>query len=254
MKKIILSFVVLMLVACVGTTSQKTPQELRLKTQIVVLSPKRPETLKTEGLRERAVYVIFHNSDHEVLKTGSGVFVRVENDNNIYVLTAAHVVFNAKIPDWTELDGKPPIIVVKGYKDPDASTGEIVAINKELDVALLKIKLHKQANYPYYAELDTDSLNPGDYLYTVGNPGRYKYLFTEGALVTDEYPKMEQSYITSVPVDGGSSGGGLFNQTGEISGIITHKIIHNPGFPAFSAATKSSEILIWLNSNNITLE
>jgi|14_taG_2_1085336.scaffolds.fasta_scaffold00957_7 S1-C subfamily serine protease len=253
MKKLILSFVVLMLVACVGTTNQKTSQEIRPKTQIVVLSPKRPETLKTEGLRERAVYIIFHNSEDEVLKTGSGVFVRVENDNNIYVLTAAHVVINARIPDWSELDGK-PTIVVKGYKDPDVSTGEIVAINKELDVALLKIKQHQQANYPYYAELDTDSLNPGDYLYTIGNPGRYKYLFTEGALATDEYPRMEQSYITSVPVDGGSSGGGLFNQSGRISGIITHKIIHNPGFPAFSAATKSSEISIWLNSNNITLE
>jgi S1-C subfamily serine protease len=253
MKKLILSFVVLMLVACVGATSQKTPQELRPKTQIVVLSPKRPETLKTEGLRERAAYIIFHNSDHEVLKTGSGVFVRVENDNNIYVLTAAHVVINATIPDWNELDGK-PVIVVKGYKDPDASTGEIVAINKELDVALLKVTPHQQANYPYYAELDTDTLNPGDYLYTIGNPGRYKYLFTEGALVTDEYPRMERSYITSVPVDGGSSGGGLFNQSGGISGIITHKIIHNPGFPAFSAATKSSEISIWLNSIDIELE
>lgn len=78
-----------------------------------------------------------------------------------------------------------------------------------------------------------DSMSPGQRVYSVGSPQGFELTISEGLISglrqMDENVHMIQ---TSAPISPGSSGGGLFNESGQLLGITTsgHKDAQNLNF------------------------
>ena len=87
-----------------------------------------------------------------------------------------------------------------------------------------------------------DKLRRGDRIYTVGNPEGYSKTMSEG--IFSGYKKINgQRYLQfTAPIYFGSSGGGLFNENGELVGIVARM------------AEKASSIGFAVPINEIPLE
>ncbi len=185
---------------------------------------------------------------------GSGVIVDIDKENgNAYVITNAHVVYdtNASPSVVKSLE-----IYLYGNDDRNITGTEpitevsLVTYALSYDIALLKIEgseilKNSAACAAVFAESET--VNIGEVVYTVGYPA------AEGISVTQGIISRENEYIgidfadgdssssdnsgssygkeiyvqrvmrTDAAVNGGSSGGALFDASGRILGIVNSK-------------------------------
>lgn len=150
--------------------------------------------------------------------TGTGGIYKKEKTNNGYkytVFTNHHVIE----------DGK----VIKVYLGDieEYVVATVVKSDENLDVAVLTFE-HKNEYQPLtFANVDT--VNTGDFVVAIGNPGGYTYYgsVTFG-IVSSNNRKMSDSNVIYVQHDSainpGNSGGPLFNLDGEVIGINTLKL------------------------------
>lgn len=150
--------------------------------------------------------------------TGTGGIYKKEKTNNRYkytVFTNHHVIE----------DGK----VIKVYLGDieEYVVATVVKSDENLDVAVLTFE-HKNEYEPLtFANVDT--VNTGDFVVAIGNPGGYTYYgsVTFG-IVSSNNRKMSDSNVIYVQHDSainpGNSGGPLFNLDGEVIGINTLKL------------------------------
>lgn len=151
-------------------------------------------------------------SDSKMLReSGSGFLI--SNDGT--VLTNAHVVKSAKYNKDLKIE-----LSFKLAEDPDKKyEAEIVRFSKELDLAVLKINgtFDKICTFA-----DADSLQIMDDILVMGYPLGKNIKATTGVLQAfqdiDNFGKMLD---ISVDVDPGNSGGPVFNDKGEVIGIVT---------------------------------
>lgn len=145
---------------------------------------------------------------------GSGVII----DRKGYILTSQHVI-----------DGANKILVA--LPDGRESLAVVVGIDKETDLALLKIELGDLSAIPFG---DSDLLQVGDVVLAIGNPFGVGQTVTSGIISALSRTGMGQSPFenfiqTDAAVNPGNSGGALINTRGEIIGINTAIFSHSGG-------------------------
>jgi len=162
-------------------------------------------------------------------------------DDKGHVITNFHVIDGAKK------------ITIKGINGDYATTLEatVVSSDKVNDLALLKINssLVKFTNPPY-AIISSKATNQGEKVFALGYP--IKDIMGNEIKVTDGIINSKSGYKGSIsqfqfsaPVQPGNSGGPLFNEAGEVIGIVTAKL--NPEFVESAGyAIKSDYLLFFL--------
>ncbi len=146
--------------------------------------------------------------------TGSGVIL---NDGK-WIITNRHVI-----------DGSKYIIVRNGLgKVREVEIVEVPS-NKDIDLALLKLKNPYPANYSISIG-DIKSPKPGEQIYVMGYPmssilGRYNPSISEGIVSkTSGFGEMAGEFQITAKMNKGNSGGPIFNVKGEIIGISVGKL------------------------------
>ena len=143
--------------------------------------------------------------------SGSGFIITDDG----YIVTNYHVV---------EYAGKSTITVIT-YNGEEFEA-EIVGYDDPMDIAVLKIDAMGLESVIIG---DSDRVNVGDDVMTIGNPlGDYEFTITKGVLsAKDRYIEVEGRDMTLFQMDcavnGGNSGGPLFNMYGEVFAIVNAK-------------------------------
>ena len=172
--------------------------------------------------------------------TGSGVIITAVG----YILTNYHVIEDA------QEGGYQASVMLYDETTYDA---QIVGFDADSDLALLKI----DAQGLSAAELgDSDELAVGQTVYAVGNPlGELAYTMTSGMIsatdrtITTERDVAINMFQIDAAVNGGNSGGPVYNSYGQVIGIVTAKYaatgVEGLGFaiPIDDAAHIANQIL-----------
>jgi len=147
--------------------------------------------------------------------SGSGFIISSDG----YILTNYHVIEMAHMRNL-------PISVV--LEDGSEYPARIVGFEASNDVALLKIDA--EGLNPAIIG-NSDDIRVGERVYAVGNPlGDLAYTMTDGIVsALDREVTVENITIDafqfSAAVNRGNSGGPIYNQRGEVIGIVTAKVI-----------------------------
>lgn len=124
------------------------------------------------------------------------------------VLTAGHCFSNATLEIWV--------------RDPKQKTGvraKLLKLDIDRDLALLEVngKPHQYAKLAKKAHLGGQIIN-------VGSPFRFEFLLSEGIIASlgVKIKEYKSTYLISTAmINSGSSGGGAFNEKGELIGVNT---------------------------------
>ena len=146
--------------------------------------------------------------------SGSG-FVISSNDTASYILTNYHVI-----------NGVSDITVF--FSDGKSYDATLVGGEEENDIAVLKID---QGNLRPVVLGDSDAINVGEDVYAIGNPlGELTFTFTGGYVsAKDRSVTMSDGTVmnmiqTDTAINSGNSGGPLFNEYGQVIGIVSAKL------------------------------
>ena len=145
--------------------------------------------------------------------SGSG-FVISSNDTSSYILTNYHVI--DEVSDITV-----------SFADGSTYDAVLVGGEEENDIAVLKIE---QGGLRPVVLGSSDELNVGENVYAIGNPlGELTFTFTGGYVsAKDRSITMSDGTImnmiqTDAAINSGNSGGPLFDQYGQVVGIVSAK-------------------------------
>ena len=146
--------------------------------------------------------------------SGSG-FVISSNATTSYILTNYHVI-----------DGVSDIKVF--FADGKSYDATLVGGEQENDIAVLKIDA---GDLQTVTLGDSDALNVGQEVYAIGNPlGELTFTFTGGYVsAKDRSVTMSDGTVmnmlqTDTAINSGNSGGPLFNEYGQVIGIVSAKL------------------------------
>ncbi|MBQ4324185.1 MAG: trypsin-like peptidase domain-containing protein [Clostridia bacterium] len=177
---------------------------------------------------------------------GSGVIYTLDKTaGEAYIITNFHVVYHALSTSDTGISHD---IQVYLWGAAETIPATYVGGSSMYDIAVLKVTGSEQlkASYAEPATLaDSNGVCVGEGAYVVGNPAGLGISATAGIISVDsEYITMDSA--TGVPgveyrvmridaaVNGGNSGGGLYNSEGKLLGIVNAKIqdtdIENIGY------------------------
>ena len=150
---------------------------------------------------------------------GSGAFIH----EGRYIVTNYHVIRDASSAAIITSDNKRHAV-------------RVVGIDTDSDLAVLKI----EEDYPVLA-ISRRTLNVGERVIAVGNPGGLQFSVTEGIIsATERKDKAGNTYLqTDVPINPGNSGGPLIDASGEIVGINTLKV---SGFEGIGVALTAKQV------------
>ena len=107
---------------------------------------------------------------------------------------------------------------------------KILALNPHFDLALLQIPVQKDMKFqPVYVAED-DSHREGDLVFAIGSPLGLERSVSEGIVSTRSRNMEGIVYIqTTAQINPGNSGGPLFNNKGEVVGVINMKLTFGEG-------------------------
>ena len=146
--------------------------------------------------------------------SGSG-FVISSNAECSYILTNYHVIND--VSDITVF-----------FADGTSYDATLVGGEQENDIAVLRVE---QGNLQTVTLGDSDALNVGEEVYAIGNPlGELTFTFTGGYVsAKDRSVTMSDGTVmnmlqTDTAINNGNSGGPLFNEYGQVIGIVSAKL------------------------------
>lgn len=149
-----------------------------------------------------------------------------------YIVTNAHIFDNNNIN-------------ISVYKD-GVYSGRVIKVNSSLDLAVLQV-VNKKLQPLKFA--DTSKLSIGSDVFAIGSPEGFDYTLTKGILSAKERYIGGLAYIqTDAPINPGNSGGPLLNETGEVIGINTMKIVDSEGI---GLAISIDTVINFLKDSNI---
>jgi len=154
-------------------------------------------------------------------------------NNNGYFVTSLHMV-----------KGADSVFVLDNEQNTYAA--RVVVTNTRLDLAILKIEKDADAKFadlPYSFKNASSDL--GDKVFTLGFPSS-EIVYSEGSLSSVNGGGDTAMYQISVPINPGNSGGPLFDESGNVIGIVKSK---NRAAEATGFAIKSSYLLQLIKSN-----
>lgn len=206
-----------------------------------------------ESLQYESVALV-RERDHEMHAYCSGVWIGKE-----MILTAAHCV--------TENDDKPEISPVGNsvnYFVPDDISGKldvsslfsksrlgvIVAYDENIDLALISTPKAPEHDF---VRLTSDDIKAGDEVHIVGHPAGLWWTYSRGVVsatrvMDGPLPIKQLTLQISAPVWFGNSGGGAFNERGELIGISSY--IYPKG-PSLSFFVHRDTIYNFLRTNHV---
>lgn len=129
--------------------------------------------------------------------SGSGFFI-----SETEIMTAEHVIEGSTSVTVTTWDGQ------------NEATGTVTQSNADCDIAIITVS---GLTAPALETVDTPA-QIGEKVYAIGSPIGRPVMST--GEITDVGPF---AVLTSVPVDFGSSGGALVNESGQVVGVVTRK-------------------------------
>ena len=167
------------------------------------------------GITTEVTYTNFFGMTSSSAVTGSGFIVTSDG----YILTNYHVIEDA-------YEGNLDVSVM--LYDGTTYTATIVGTEPDNDIAVLKIEAEGLSS----AELaDSDDLLVGDKVYAVGNPlGELEFSMTTGyvsakdrVIATGQGSDAISMFQFDAAVNSGNSGGPVYNELGQVVGVVTAK-------------------------------
>lgn len=156
-----------------------------------------------------SIYLIVAAKNDATLKRGKSVY-----EGSAVAITPTLALTNCHI-----VKGRKTLILAQG-KQKD--TAIVVASDPRTDRCIIEaqaMKLHPISGVRPYGDLSV-----GEKVYTIGNPSGLVSTLGEG-LVSGLRTQQGVRYVqTSAPISPGSSGGGLFDERGNLLGITSFKI------------------------------
>jgi serine protease Do len=156
-----------------------------------------------------SIYLIVAAKNEEGLKRGKGVY-----EGSAVAITPTLALTNCHIVNKREA-----LILIQG-KQKDKVT--VVASDVKADKCIIQagaMKLHPISGVRPYGDISV-----GEKVYTIGNPSGLTSTLSEG-IVSGLRTQRGVRYVqTSAPISPGSSGGGLFDERGNLLGITSFKI------------------------------
>lgn len=151
---------------------------------------------------------------------GSGIIIGINDKNEMLIVTNHHVVDGVDDLSVVFSDGSSVSVTVRGSKD-----------NK--DIAVLSVELGdipKEAVYSVATLGDSSQAKVGEAAIVIGNSMGYGISVTSGIIsaldktLTVEGTEYTDLIQTDAAINGGNSGGALFNSKGEVIGISSCKV------------------------------
>ena len=169
-----------------------------------------PSVVGIDGIFETTVSYWGRTQTYEQPGSGSGVIITADG----YIATCAHVV-----------DGAKKLTVT--LNDDTSYEATLIGTDKRNDLAIIKIDA---TGLTPAALGDSDMLTVGEDVIAIGNPlGELRGTATGGMIsavkrnITVEGTEMELVQ-TDAAISPGNSGGGLFNASGRLIGIVNAKV------------------------------
>ena len=159
------------------------------------------EYLKKEVEYNILRYTVFIENDSDMV-TGSGITIKYKN--NFYILSAGHLISTLQDKVFLSENGERICEL------------EIIKVDHKLDLLLMRPK-DSDIIPLVYSTLALEEYPKSEKVFVCGNPAGIEDILSEGRIV--EY-KGHVMYIQD-SCWFGSSGGGVFNQQGELIGIIS---------------------------------
>jgi len=137
--------------------------------------------------------------------SGSGFFVR----NSGYLVTNYHVIDGVRAASVVTSDG-------------DSHGVTLIGSNPTADIAVLKV----DGNFQKLSFGNSNSINVGEKVIAVGNPGGLDFTVTQGIVsAVNREDAFGNNFIQiDVAINPGNSGGPLVNAAGKVIGVNTKKI------------------------------
>jgi len=176
------------------------------------------ELFKTAKLPVRAVQAMVKELAPAivVVKTPRGMGTGWFCNRDGYLVTNNHVVAGERSITVTMFHKEGEGFGKKVFKKV-----RIVALNDKMDLALLKIEEKIGIKYPQLYLGDSTKLKVGDKAFAIGNPLGLERSTSQGNISKTARNFEGRLYLqTTAPIAPGNSGGPLFNERGEVIGVV----------------------------------
>lgn len=179
----------------------------------------------------------------ETESAGSGVIYKLANDGSVYIITNHHVVYENSSEESDKISKDIRVYLYGMEGDSQyAIPATYIGGSLNYDIAVLKVSgnniIKTAASQGRIAEVmfaDSNAIRVGETAIAIGNPEAGGISVTCGIVSVDsEYITMtavdERTRIqlrvirTDAAVNGGNSGGGLFDDTGKLIGVVNAKV------------------------------
>ena len=179
----------------------------------------------------------------EAKAAGSGVIFRMSEEDKIsgtaYIITNYHVIYNASSTAEDGIASKIQLFLYGMEKAKYAIDAEFVGGSMRYDIAVLKVKasdILRKSNAVEATFVNSDEVSILETAIAIGNPEADGISATVGHINVDsEYVEITLADDMTLAnmrlmridtaINGGNSGGGLFNAQGEVIGIVNAKIV-----------------------------
>ncbi len=187
--------------------------------------------------------------------TGSGVIYQIDEGGNAFIVTNHHVVYDSNSNTENGISHQIYIYLYGLEYEEFAVPATYVGGSANYDLAVLRVDASEVLQEAYASGAaaavsmgNSDEVYPGQTTIAIGNPSAEEL---DGISVTSGIVSVDSEYITmtsntgtgevsfrvirtDAPVNAGNSGGGMYNDSGELIGIVNAKItssdIENIGY------------------------
>ncbi len=202
---------------------------------VITTNDSATEAAAALGLRS-SVSIICGFTGASGYSAGSGIIYKLDRHGNAFVITNYHVIYNASYGISSNIN-----LYLYGAEYSDyAIPASYVGGSMYYDIAVLYVEESDTLLDSFAVEAtvaDSDGLTVGKTAIALGNAKGYGISATSGIVSVDsEHIEMtaadERTEVTfrvmrvDTAINSGNSGGGLFNASGELIGIVNAKIVN----------------------------
>lgn len=151
-------------------------------------------------------------------------------------VTSYHLVAAGGVPVSISRDGQQPV------READIMVWRVLYTDARRDLALLTLKDGRRLDFIQRAR-SVEQLQVGERVFAIGSPAGLDKTLTEGIVSARRNQNGVQIIQTTAPISYGSSGGGLFDESGNLVGITTKGV---SAWGNFNFAVAADEVQAFL--------